>query len=123
MQACFPGTARSRFPRLGRFPEETKQPLALRYGVSLGGWHVRRRSAAPQIWWALASLLRQALEELLGVAAHSLLRQAAEQVLACWRFERAPRWRPLTRIASASSDGLAFGVLSSPTSGKWRARR
>ena len=42
------------------------------------------------MWRALASLLRQALEELLRVAAPSLLRQAVEQVLACWRFERAP---------------------------------
>jgi len=54
------------------------------------------------MWPALASLLRQALEELLRVAAPSLLRQAVEQVLACWRFERARRRRPVTRIASAS---------------------
>jgi hypothetical protein len=48
------------------------------------------RPLAPQMWWALASLLRQALEEVLRVAAPSLLRQAVEQVLACWRFERRP---------------------------------
>jgi len=53
----------------------------------------------------------------------SLLRQAVEQVLAGWRFERARRRRPVTRIASASSDGLAVGVLSSPASGKWRAQQ
>ena len=65
----------------------------------------------------------EALEELPRVAAPSLLWQAVEQVLAFWRFERARRWRPSTRIASASADGLAVGVLSSPTSGVWRAQQ
>ena len=103
----------------GQLPTPTADCITPRFAQV--AWNFR--PLAPQMWRALASLLRQALEELLRVAAHSLLRQAAEQVLACWRFERAPRWRPLTRIASASSDGLAFRVLSSPTSGKWRARR